>query len=97
MAPARLSARTDFSSTGGPYGNFVYDGANGPIQQPSATTYAYDAVQKQVRSHGTPLAAYAPRHQFVSVGNSGAHLMTVDGAGSSPAKSGIRRLEAGPE
>lgn len=40
MASARFSAKTDFSSTGGPRGSFVYDGANGTLAPSSGSVVA---------------------------------------------------------
>ena len=58
--PARASAKTDFSSTGYPRGNFVYDGANGRLPLLSATACVYDVIPELVPLSNSPTATYVP-------------------------------------
>jgi RHS repeat-associated protein len=86
MASARFSARSDFSGIGGPRGNFVYDGANGPLPPLSATAFVYDSLPELVRLYSAPLATFAPSRQFAWTGSYGAHLPTTSGAWSTDKK-----------
>ncbi len=49
MASERFSANSDFSGTGDRRGNFVYDGANGPLLPQSAPAYVYDAIPERTK------------------------------------------------
>ena len=80
MVPARLSAKSDFSSSGDPRGNLVYDEASGPPPPLSVTAHAYDALPELVSMFSAPLATSTPSHQFACTDNCCEHLPTVAGA-----------------
>ena len=68
MASAQLSATIDYSGTAAD-GEFVYDGADGPLPPLSATAYVYDAMPELVRACRAPRATYTPAGgaRFLSV------------------------------
>lgn len=68
------------SPVSGASGNFVYDGAVGPLPPLSATAYVYDAVPEQVPLSSAPLAMYAPSLQSADTGRHGATLVPAAGA-----------------
>jgi RHS repeat-associated protein len=76
MVSARLSAKSDFSSTGDTRGNLVYDGASGTLPPLGATTCEYDVKSELVRLCSKPLAD-APSFEFACTGM---HLQTMAGA-----------------